>query len=186
MKFKYQAKTKEGELQVGLVEAANRDAAITVLTSHDLFILSLVAADRPHWYDRIVQRFSGVRQKDLVVFARQLATLLGARLPLTEALRTLYNQTQQPDLKRVAQQISEDISSGLSFSQALERHTDVFPGFYVSMIRSDEVIGNLEEVTGFLADYMEKEYALVTKARSALIYPGIVVGLFAVVGFNIS
>lgn len=183
MKFKYQAKTKQGELQVGFVEAAARDAAITVLTSHDLFILSLVSADRKRWYDGIIKRFSGIRQKDLVVFARQFAVLLGARLPLTQALKTLYSQTNHPELRRVTQQISEDITSGLSFSQALERHRDVFPGFYVSMIRSAEVIGNLEEVAGFLADYMEKEFELVTKARSALIYPGIVLGLFAVVGF---
>jgi len=183
MKFKYQAKNKQGELQVGFVEAAGRDAAITVLTSHDLFILSIVSADATHWYDGIVRRFSGVRQKDLIVFARQFATLLGARLPLTEALRTLYNQTTHPELRRVTQQISEDITSGLSFSQALERHKDVFPGFYISMIRSAEVIGNLEEVAGFLADYMEKEYELVSKARSAMIYPGIVAGLFVVVGF---
>jgi type IV pilus assembly protein PilC len=183
MKFKYQAKNKQGELQVGYVEAAGRDAAITVLTSHDLFILSLVSADSTHWYDGIVRRFSGVRTKDLVIFARQFATLLSARLPLTEALKTLYNQTTHPELRRVTQQVSEDITSGLSFSQALERHKDVFPGFYISMIRSAEVIGNLEEVAGFLADYMEKEYELVTKARSAMIYPGIILGLFAVVGF---
>jgi type IV pilus assembly protein PilC len=124
-----------------------------------------------------------VKQKDLVIFARQFATLLGARLPLTEALKTLYSQTNHPTLKKTVQQISEDISAGLSFSQALERHRAIFPGFYVSMIRSAEVIGNLEEVAGFLAEYMEKEFTLVTKARSALIYPGIVVGLFAVVGF---
>lgn len=183
MKFKYQAKNKQGELQVGFVEAANRDAAITILTSHELFILSLVGADSVHWYSGIVRRFSGVRQKDLIVFARQFATLLSARLPLTEALRTLYNQTTHPELRRVTQQISEDITSGLSFSQALERHKDVFPGFYVSMIRSAEVIGNLEEVAGFLADYMEKEYELIVKARSAMIYPGVILGLFAVVGF---
>lgn len=183
VKFKYQAKNKQGELQVGFVDAAGRDAAITVLTSHDLFILSLVSADSTHWYDGIVRRFNGIRQKDLIIFARQFATLLGARLPLTEALKTLYNQTTHPELRRVTQQISEDITSGLSFSQALERHKDVFPGFYISMIRSAEVIGNLEEVSGFLADYMEKEYELVSKARSAMIYPGIVIGLFAVVGF---
>lgn len=183
MKFKYQAKTKQGELQVGFVEAASRDAAITVLTSHELFILSLVSADKKHWYDAIARRLTGIKQKDLVIFARQFATLLGARLPLTEALKTLYNQTTHPELRRVTQQISEDITSGLSFSQALERHRDVFPGFYVSMIRSAEVIGNLEEVSGFLADYMEKEYELITKARSAMIYPTIVGGLFLIVGF---
>jgi len=183
MKFRYQAKTKEGELQVGFVEAATREAAITILTGHDLFIMSLVGADHPGLFSRVLSRFGGVKQKDLVVFARQFATLLGARLPLTEALKTLHGQTNHPELKKTVQQISEDITSGLSFSQALERHRDTFPGFYISMIRSAEVIGNLEEVSGFLAEYMEKEYALVTKARSALIYPGIVVGLFAVVGF---
>ena len=181
MKFKYSAKTKEGELQTGFVEAGNKDAAVNILAGHSLFILSVIPAEKFHWYDRIGVYFRGVKRKDLVIFTRQLATLLEARLSLNEGLKTLSKQASHPILKEVVYQISQDIDAGLAFSQALERQGGIFSNFFVSMVRSAEVTGNLDEVVGFLADYYEKEYVLVGKARSALIYPAVVIGLFIVV-----
>ena len=95
MKFKYQAKTKEGATQVGFVEAADRDAASAILASHELFVLSVVADRPPTALDNIAGFFGRVRRKDLIVFTRQLATLLEARLPLNNALKILYEQTDQ-------------------------------------------------------------------------------------------
>lgn len=181
MKFKYQAKTKEGEEQAGFVDAANREAAITILAGHDLFILSLTEAEKVRWYDRVSSYFGRVKRKDLVVFTRQMAVLMEAQLPLTTVIKTLQDQTVHPILKEAALQIREDIDAGLAFSQALERQNQIFPAYFVSMIRSAEVTGNLDKITGFLADYLEKEATLVGKARSAMVYPLIVVGLFAVV-----
>src|SRR3989344_2952676 len=181
MKYKYQAKTKEGEPQIGFVEAGSRDAAISVLAGHDLFILSIEEVSRPRWYDRIGHYFGRVKGKDFMIFTRQMATLFEAQLPMTEVLQTLRKQTHHQELREAVYQILEDVDAGLSFSQALERQDHIFSEFYVSMIRSAEVAGNLEKVIGFLADYVEKETALITKARSALIYPGIVLGLFVVV-----
>lgn len=183
MKYQYQAKTKEGELQVGMVEAGSRDSAIGILTNHGLYILSLVEASKPRWYDNISGYLNRVRIKELTIFSRQLATLLEARLPLNLALQTLYNQTSHPLLKQAVGQVVADVSAGLSFSQALERQADVFPGYFISMIRSAEVVGNLDEVSTFLANYMEKEYVLTSKARSAMIYPIIIVSLFLIVAF---
>lgn len=183
MKFKYQAKTKEGEEQVGFVEAADREAALNILGSHQLFILSVEEIGKVRWYDRIAKYFSRVRRKDLVIFTRQMATLFEARLPLTDVLKTLQEQTHHPVLKEAVYQISGDVESGLALSQALERQSDIFSGFFVSMVRSAEITGNMEKVVGFLADYIEKESVLITKARSALIYPGIIIGLFVVVAF---
>ena len=181
MKFKYQARTKEGELQVGYVEAAGKEAAVNILTGHDLFILSVESTEKLHWYDRLGSYFGGIRRKDMVIFTRQLSTLLEARLPLKDSLRTLYEQTSHPVLKEAIFQITEDIDTGLSFSQALERQSTVFSEFFVSMARAAEVTGNLDEVAGFLADYTEKDAVLITKARSALIYPAIISALFLVV-----
>ena len=183
MKFKYQAKTKEGEMQVGMVEAGSRDGALSILTSHDLFVLSVESAEERGIFDRINLFLNRVKRKDMVVFARQLATLLEARLPLTNALKILHEQTQNKTLQDALYQVAEDIDSGLSFSQAMERAEGVFPDFYVEMVRAAEVTGNLNEVAGFLADYTEKEGDLASKASSALIYPGIVLGLFFVVAF---
>ncbi len=184
MKFKYQAKTKEGESQVGMVDAGSREAAVAILTGHNLFILSLEEAEKIRWYDNIVNYFfRRTRRKDLLVFTHQLSTLLEAQISLNSSLRTLYEQTTQPLLKEVALQISEDVDSGLAFSQALERRPEIFSRFFVNMVRSAEITGNLERVMGFLTEYLEREYALLSKTRSALIYPSLVIGLFVVVAF---
>jgi type IV pilus assembly protein PilC len=182
-KYKYQAKTPEGEDQVGFVEAANRDAAASILANHRLFVLSVQEIGEVGFLEKIARYFGRVRRKDLVIFTRQMAVLLEAHLPLSDVLKTLYTQTNQPALKEAIFQISEDIDAGLSLSQAIERQKDIFSDFFVSMVRSAEVTGNLEKVVGFLADYIEKEAILVSKARSALIYPALIVGLFIIVAF---
>ena len=181
MKFKYQAKTKDGEMQVGFVDAANRDAATTILATHELFILSLEDAETVHWYDRVSKFFSRVRRKDLIIFMRQFATLLEVQIPLNQALKILVEQTTNPTLKEAVLEVAEDVDSGLSLSQAMERQEGVFPDFYIEMFRAAEVTGNLNQVATFLADYAEKEGALADKASSALIYPAIVLGLFVIV-----
>jgi type IV pilus assembly protein PilC len=183
MKFKYQAKTKDGTTQVGFVEASDRDSASTILASHDLFVLSVVVSRPPGILDGVVGFFGRVRRKELIVFARQLSTLLEARLPLNNALKILYEQTTSPALKTAISQVTEDVDAGISFSQALARQDKVFPDYYIEMVRAAEVTGNLNEVSTFLADYTEKEGDLASKASSALVYPGIVIGLFVVVAF---
>lgn len=183
MKFKYKAKTKEGELQVGFVEAGSRESAANILAGHDLFILSVESAERHGFFEAITSFLGRVRRKDMMIFTRQLATLLEARLPLNTSLKTLHEQTKNPALKEAVLQVSEDIDSGLSFSQALERQGTIFPSFFVEMARAAEITGNLNEIAGFLADYTEKEGILVSKASSAMVYPLIVVALFLVVGF---
>lgn len=183
MKFKYQAKTKEGATQVGFVEASDRDSASTILASHDLFVLSVIATRPPTPLDSIAGFFSRASRKDLIVFSRQLATLLEARLPLNNSLKILLEQTTNVTLKTAIAQVAEDIDAGISFSQAMARQGKVFPDYYIEMVRAGEVTGNLNEVAAFLADYTEKEGDLASKAASALVYPGIVIGLFIVVAF---
>ncbi len=185
MKFKYQAKTRDGELQVGFVEASDRDSAVVVLNSHNLFVMSLSATEAPSILDSVADFFNRVGRKDMIVFARQLATLLEARLPLNSALKILAQQTTNTKLKGAILDITQDIDAGLSFSQAMERQGKVFPDYYVEMIRASEVTGNLNEIAVFLADYTEKEGDLASKAASALIYPSIVLVVFVVVAFII-
>ncbi|MDP3052938.1 MAG: type II secretion system F family protein [bacterium] len=181
MKYSYQARDKGGELQVGTVDAASREAALNVLSGHDLYILSLETFKESKWVDRILQFFRRVKRKDLMVFSRQFATLLSAKISLSSGLKTLYNQTRNLALKETIGELSSDIDAGLSLSQALERHPQVFSEFYINMVRSAEVTGRIESVMDFLADYLEKEVALVSRVRNALIYPVIVVILFVVV-----
>ena len=183
MKFKYKAKTKDGEMQVGFVEAGSRSSAANILSGHELFVLSLESAEKARWYDLLLSYFNRVKRKDMVIFTRQLSVLLEARLPLNAALRSLHEQTANVTLKNSIFQMAEDIDAGLSFSQTMERQGDIFPQFYVEMVRAAEITGNLNEISGFLADYTEKESVLVSKTVSAMIYPIILVLLFTVVAF---
>jgi len=181
MKYNYQARTKTGELQAGTVESASREAALNILTGHGLFILSLDILKGTKWSERILQFFRRVKKKDLMVFSRQFATLLSAKISLSGSLKTLYNQTQNLTLKETINELVSDINAGLSLSQSLERHLHVFSEFFVNMVRSAEITGRLESVMDFLADYLEKEDALLSRVRNALIYPVIVIILFFIV-----
>ncbi|MCL4405322.1 type II secretion system F family protein [Patescibacteria group bacterium] len=181
MKLNYKARTKEGELQVGSIEAASREAAMNILSSHDLFILSLEQEKQGRWYDQIMAFMNRVKAKDMMVFTRQFATLLSAQVPLGEALRTLQKQTKNQILKETIFEVASDIDAGLSLSQSLEKYSNVFSPFYVNMIRSAEVTGRMEQTTGFLADYIEKEVAITSRVYNALLYPAFMIVLFVVV-----
>ncbi len=165
-------------MQSGFVEAPNREGAFTILTGHDLYVLAIESAETEHWYGRMLDVFKRVRRTDLMVFTRQFAILLDAKIPLGTALKNLFRQTRNQVLKEAISEISSDVDSGLSLSQALERQGSIFSSFYVSMVRSAEVTGRMEEVTGFLADFLEKEATVAGKVRNAMIYPVVVVVLF--------
>src|SRR3989344_3731728 len=119
MKYRYSARTKQGELQVGYVEAVTRDAASEVLGGHELYILSLEELRPPRWYHSIVYLFRRVRRKDLAIFTRQFSTMLEAKISIHDALNALYYQTPNPTLREAVFQISSDLDAGISLSQAL-------------------------------------------------------------------
>lgn len=168
-------------MQVGNVEAANRNAAFNILNSHDLYILSLdeVKADRV--LSSFLGLFNRVRRVDVMVFTRQFATMLEAKIAINDALKNLQTQTKNRVLREAIYEIAEDIDAGLSLSQALDRQNHIFSEFYINLIQSAEVTGRVEEVMGFLADFLEKEIGLITRVRNALIYPVFVLVLFLVV-----
>lgn len=181
MKYRYSARTKVGDLQVGFVEAVNRDAASGILTSHDLFVLSLESAEASKLYGWLLAFFKRIKKVDLMIFTRQFATMLEAKIPLSDSLKSLYAQTKNSALKETIFEISSDIDAGLSLSQSLGRHANVFSEFYINLVQASEVTGRIEEAMGFLADYLEKEISLLGRVRSALIYPAFVIALFLVV-----
>ncbi len=181
MKFNYKARTKDGELQVGNVEAANREGAVAILLTHELFVLSIEPVVQDVWYNRILEFFKRVKTQDLMIFTRQFATLLASQVPLSDSLSNLYKQTTKPVLKEAVYEIANDIDAGFSLSQALERHRGIFSEFYINMVKSAEVTGRLGEVLDFLADYLEKQSALLSKVKNALTYPAFIIVLFFVV-----
>ena len=156
--------------------------AANILNGHDLFVLSVKSAERKNFFEGAFSFFNRVKIVYLMTFTRQFATLLQSTVPLNDSLVTLHKQTKNPVLKEAIFEISNDVSAGLSLSQALERQSGIFSDFYINMVRSAEITGRMEEVMGFLADYLEKEAVWRSRVRNALIYPAFVLSLFAIVG----
>ncbi|MFA4999661.1 MAG: type II secretion system F family protein [Parcubacteria group bacterium] len=180
-RFEYQARNQAGQLQVGFIEAENRDGAAERLFADNLYVLSLTEAGKKGVGTAIKNILNKVSQKDLMIFTRQFATLLESGTPLSESLRTLASQTRRPLLRETITEVQREIDSGLSLSQAMEKNGNVFSEFYVNMVRSAEVTGRVDEVMSFLADYLEKQTILVSKVRNALIYPVFMVLLLILV-----
>ena len=181
MKFRYSARTKTGELQVGFVDAVTKDAALNSLHGHELYVLSIEGRDTQSFFSSITTFFNRVKRADIMIFTRQFATMLEAAIPLGDTLKALYRQTRNPVLRDAAFEISGDIDSGLSLSQALERHGGIFSEFYINLVKSAEVTGRVQESMQFLADYLEKENILMEKIKNAMIYPVFVIALFFIV-----
>ncbi|MCX6703025.1 MAG: type II secretion system F family protein [Candidatus Wolfebacteria bacterium] len=181
MKYKYTAKTQDGELQAGFIESGSKDGAVAILRGHNLFILTIEGAERSHWYDKIFNFLSRVKINDLMLFTRQFSILLESKVSIGDSLRNLEKQTKNALLKEAIKEVSDDVDSGLALSQALEKRGDIFSDFYVNMIRPAEITGRMDEAMLFLADYIEKESAWISKIRNAMIYPFVVIFLFLIV-----
>ncbi len=174
MQFNYKARTSQGEARSGVIEARSMDVAVETLQRSNLIVTEIRPVGRTSLLSTKIKFFDRVKQRDLVIFSRQLATLFQAKIPVTQSLRTLAAETESSGLRDSTGQILEDVSGGSSLSQAMGRHPDVFSRFYISMVRAGEESGKLEEVFSYLADYLERSYALISKARNALMYPAFV------------
>src|SRR3989344_2021454 len=121
MRFDYEAKTKQGQLQSGAIEASSREAAIDILQRHDLIILKLKAEKDVAILSRRIKFFEGVKNKDMVVFSRQISTLFGARVPLVESLQILASQTTNHYFQSVILDLAKELQGGKALSQAMSK-----------------------------------------------------------------
>ena len=122
-----------------------------------------------------------VSNKDVVILSRQLATLFEAQVSALRVFRLLGAESENKVLGNILLTISDDLQAGSSISAALEKHPKAFSEFYVSMVKAGEESGKLNETFSYLADYMDRTYELVSKAKSALIYPAFVMSTFITV-----
>lgn len=175
MKFAYEARTPEGEIQSGMVEAPSHEAAVKTLERYNLIIVGLEEEKGGLSLKKEIKLFSRVKRQEIVVFSRQLAVLFEAQVPLLDALRTLAEQATNPKFKDTLNEIAEEVDAGTPLSQALQKYPKLFSQFYVSVVRAGEASGRLNEVLNYLADHEEKAYDLTRKVRGALIYPAFIV-----------
>lgn len=182
MKFHYQARTKTGESKAGTVEATDREAAFKVLKSYSLYVTVLEKIDTP-LYARKMQFLERASKKDIVLFSRQLSIMIKSKVPIVETLRTIAKQTRKASFKEKLFKIAEEVEGGSRLSAAFALYPKLFSSFYVSMVKSGEVSGKLNDIFIYLADYLEKENAFRSKIKGAMIYPTFILIVFvAVVG----
>ncbi len=181
MLFKYKATTKEGQEQNGNIDAIGVDVAIASLQKRGLIIISVDPADGGGFGKSILAMFETVKTRDVVILSRQLATLFEAKVSVLDTFKLLSSEVESTVLRQKLTEITDDIQSGVPISTAMSKHPSVFSAFYVSLIRSGEESGKLSESFNYLADYLERQYAIVSKVRGALIYPAFVVVSFVVV-----
>lgn len=182
MIFNYESRTKEGEQIKGVLEASSREAAIGILQKQGLIItkLSLGSLETP-FYKTSFTFFEHISKYDLVIFSRQLSFLFEAKIPLIESLKILSEQMSNKKFKKIIEEITHNIDTGMPFSRALADHPQVFSKFYISLVKSGEIAGKLQEVLNYLADHQEREFNLISKVKSAMTYPVFVFFAFLII-----
>lgn len=171
--YKYIAKDNNGQPTTGVLEAASELEAVDILHKKELVIVSIEEAKKEDIRARTKDK--KIKADDMVIFTRQLATMIDSGIPLVRTLKILADQIEDPGLREVISMVREDIEAGMSFCDALAKHPRVFFDFYINMVRAGETSGGLDEVLDRLATYMEKSAALTRKIRSSLVYPAVVV-----------
>ncbi|MCE5265164.1 MAG: type II secretion system inner membrane protein GspF [Deltaproteobacteria bacterium] len=174
--YEYIALDAGGRRRKGIVDAGSVAAARQKLRETDVFPVELSEASERKQAETAARRgeihlFRRVGLQELALMTRQLATLLGAGLPLVPSLSALVAQIRSPLLKTTLAQIREEVNEGNSLTQSMSHFPRIFPPFYINMVRAGEASGTVNLVLDRLADFQEGQQALRTKIRSALAYP---------------
>ncbi|MGH7233958.1 MAG: type II secretion system F family protein, partial [Candidatus Saccharimonadales bacterium] len=174
--FEYTAHSKNGQLQKGTITARDRNAALAALRENQLLPIIVKELGKKKGLKMEIPLPGGgkVKAKDLVIFTRQLSTMVSAGVPILRSLALLRDQTSSPVLKKALNDVTTDIQAGASLSDALEKHPKAFSKIYVNMVRAGETGGILDKVLERLAIQQEKDSALRGKIRGAMIYPGVI------------
>ncbi len=180
MLFKYKAIDQKGASKEGEIDAPDKNSAISGLQRRGLIVTSIVdEKGRKSIWD--MSFFERVPPKDIVILSREISTLFGAQVSALRAFTLMAENTENKLLTRELTQVADDLKAGISISEALAKHPDVFSNFYVNMVKSGEETGKLNETFAHLADYLNRQYELTAKTKNALIYPVFVIITFFVV-----
>jgi len=169
--FKYQVRKGPGTLIDGVLDAESQRAAVARLRDMGYFPIAVEEYAGEEKQDVLRHKLVRVRLKDRNIFFRQFANLIESGMPITRALSTLAEQTENPKMAQIIEQLREDVQKGSSFAEAMERHPKLFPAMLTNMVRAGETGGMLEEVLWRIVTFGEQEEELRGKAFSAMIYP---------------
>ncbi len=171
--FAYVVKDKGGKTHSGSIDAESRNALIDQLWKQEFVILSI--DEREKGKSALLKIGQPKIKADvLVIFARQLATMVDSGIPIAQSLDVLTEQMDSPAFKTVMKKIRDDVEAGASLSEAMGRHPRAFSDFFVNMVRAGESSGRLDEILDRVAGYLEKVTSLQRKVSASLFYPAFV------------
>ncbi len=179
MLFKYSAVDDKGIKKEGEIDAPTRDVAISGLQRRGFIVVSISEKKQGGLLSSSL--FEKISPREVVILSRQIATLFSAQVSALKTFTLLAGTSENLLLQRKLVQIGDDIQAGISISGALAKHPEVFSEFYVNMVKVGEETGKLDQTFLHLADYLDRQYALTSKTRNALIYPAFVIFTFVVV-----
>lgn len=171
--FNYRAKDLEGIEHKGAIDSSDEHSAVALLRKKGLIVIS-VTPEVTGQGGFVLRFINKVSFNQIVLLTRQLSTMVGAGLSLSDAMDILIEQTDHKVLKKVLEELSEDLKGGLPFHQALARHPDTFPPLYINLVKSGETSGKLDEVLIKMADSLEKDREFRAQIKGAMIYPIVV------------
>jgi type IV pilus assembly protein PilC len=187
MRLHFVASTKDGKIEKGEIEAANRENAVDLLRGKGLLIIALHEKKKIHFHaSKILDRFGFVSNLEKVVFTKHLSLMLKAGLTLNESLSTLKEQTNSSQMKKIIESLVKKVEDGKSLASGLSEYPQIFSNFYVHSVGAGEQSGDLEENLIHLADQMTKDFDLRRKVKSAMMYPLVVLGATVILGVSLS
>ncbi len=176
--FTFAARTASGETQSGTLEAADQGTAVRLLRERGLVPTSIAQASGGPASRTVAKKRKGkgggVKIDDLCVMSQQMSVMIRAGLPLIEVLDILADQTERIVLANALRQVEKDVSAGASFTEALQKHPNIFNQFYISMVKAGEASGMLDAILDQVATYLERIASLQRKIKSAIMYPATV------------
>jgi type IV pilus assembly protein PilC len=169
--FTWEGKTRQGAVQKGEIAANSKEDVLALLRKQNIQPINVTAKPKD-----IKLSFGApkVKDKDIVIFTRQLATMIDAGLPLVQCLDILGTQTENKTLQKTVNQVRSDVESGATFADALKKHPKIFDSLYCNMVAAGEAGGILDTILGRLAAFMEKFAKIKGQIKSAMIYPAII------------
>jgi type IV pilus assembly protein PilC len=187
LKFSYVAKNEKGEEKKGEIDANEKKDVAESLRSDGFWLISLEEVEEKKKKTSkkpniILSLMLSVPLKSKMVFCRHLAVMINSGVSISRALAILSGQEKNKILKKVTEDLAEQIKKGISLADAMAKYPTIFDQVFTSMVRVGEASGNLEEILKILAQQLEKDHKLISKVRGALIYPSIIVIVMVIIG----
>lgn len=181
--YNYIARNQAGAVQKDVMSAINERAVVEILRAQGLIPTSIKPITKSFDLKVLTEYFRRVRLLDKITFIKNLGVMTKAGLPLARSLKILSVQTPNPKFAKVVSDIARTVEGGTALADSLAKYPHIFSPIFISMVRVGEMSGTLDQNLTYLADQMQRDYDLVSKARGAMTYPIIVLVALGIVGF---